>query len=437
MSETTKSQEIRKSLQASWIEYLSFSSIKELRNNEALFLKHYINYQWDNNIFIATAVGKSCHHGIEMFYSDLDNNKKLWDTNQKLLFEKIIKIAQDYAKDEYIAKNKKPDDFWNSKTMIEFGGYSDVALKVDDYAKQAEVVDAIIPTDVAEREKAQKALDALEVEIKALILKHKEKDAKLDDFIQYGKEWSIESIMEKINMGIINWFQQVYPKIMNWKFISSEYNRTLDITDLNGEILDLPCKIIVDCIFEDENGETIIVDWKFKGQLSNEESIKPEYDMQGCTYFFGVWAGLAKKPKKAVFIEIQPSEAKPSMYLQVDLRAECEKHNIDWAKGNNGKWMTNGMMQEALLAINAIEMKPVVYEYDVDFVAKPYLLDMFLALYTETIVRLYQLLIEGRGFKPNIFDQWFDGGVTVYKEWMDQFKPKEAPDYTEEDAIDL
>lgn len=211
--------------------------------------------------------------------------------------------------------------------------------------------------------------------------------------------------MEKINMGIINWFQQVYPKIMNWKFISSEYNRTLDITDLNGEILDLPCKIIVDCIFEDENGETIIVDWKFKGQLSNEESIKPEYDMQGCTYFFGVWAGLAKKPKKAVFIEIQPSEAKPSMYLQVDLRAECEKHNIDWAKGNNGKWMTNGMMQEALLAINAIEMKPVVYEYDVDFVAKPYLLDMFLALYTETIVRLYQLLIEGRGFKPNIFDQ--------------------------------
>lgn len=151
-------------------------------------MKHYINYQWDNNIFIATAVGKSCHHGIEMFYSDLDNNKKLWDTNQKLLFEKIIKIAQDYAKDEYIAKNKKPDDFWNSKTMIEFGGYSDVALKVDDYAKQAEVVDAIIPTDVAEREKAQKALDALEVEIKALILKHKEKDAKLDDFIQYGKE---------------------------------------------------------------------------------------------------------------------------------------------------------------------------------------------------------------------------------------------------------
>jgi hypothetical protein len=36
------------------------------------------------------------------------------------VIDHIIKDAKDYAKQEYIAKYRKGDDFWNSKTMIEF-----------------------------------------------------------------------------------------------------------------------------------------------------------------------------------------------------------------------------------------------------------------------------------------------------------------------------
>lgn len=57
--------EMGQQIVASGINYLSFSSMKELRNNEALFLKHYINYEWDNTIYLATIIGKSCHHGVE------------------------------------------------------------------------------------------------------------------------------------------------------------------------------------------------------------------------------------------------------------------------------------------------------------------------------------------------------------------------------------
>ena len=42
----------------------------------------------------------------------------------------------------------------------------------------------------------------------------------------------------------------------------------------------MPLKVIIDAVFEDENGDLIIVDWKFKSQLSDDESIKPDYDMQ-------------------------------------------------------------------------------------------------------------------------------------------------------------
>jgi hypothetical protein len=58
----------RELLQGSGIEYLSFSSMKELRNNETLFFKKYINYEFDNNIWTSTIIGKSCHEAIEMFY---------------------------------------------------------------------------------------------------------------------------------------------------------------------------------------------------------------------------------------------------------------------------------------------------------------------------------------------------------------------------------
>jgi len=53
-------------------------------------------------------------------------------------------------------------------------------------------------------------------------------------------------------------------------------------------------------------------------------------------------------------------------------------------------------------------LKPVVYEYIIDFDDQSYLLDMWLIFYKQTIKRLYQLLVEKDDFMPNIFDQSFD-----------------------------
>lgn len=443
-------QQTREQIQASWIEYLSFSSMKELRNNEALFLKHYINYEWDNLIYLATIIWKSCHHAIECFYNDPanaeiynkdpeveteENKGDLSKTDpKKFVLDKITKFAKDYAKTEYIAKNRKGDDFWNSKTMIDCGWYADIEKLVDDYKKKAEEIKKLEVVD--EIKKAETDLEKIWEKIKKAIEKHKEKDAKLDDFINWGATWTYEKIMEGITFGVSNWFDQVYPRLKNWKLIWVEFERTLDCADLNGEILELPLKVIIDAVFEDENWDLIIVDWKFKSQLSDDDSIKPDYDMQGTTYFFGWWTIFGKKPKKAMFIEIQPAEAKCTVTLQADLRKLCDENEIDWAKWNNGKWMTNAMMQDALISKWAIELKPVVYEYILDFEAQAYLLEMWLVFYKQTIKRLYQLIVNWDDFMINIFDASFNGWITVYQEWMQQFLPNKV-EIDINDAVEL
>lgn len=122
---------------------------------------------------------------------------------------------------------------------------------------------------------------------------------------------------------------------------------------------------------------------------------------------------------------------------QAELRELCEANGIDWEKGNNGKYMTNALMSDALLDCGAIALAPVVYEYVVDFTEKTYLLDMWTVFYRQTIKRLFQLLVENDDFMPNIFDGNFGGGVIAYQEWMYQYIPKDKPEYTEADAVDL
>lgn len=443
-------QQTREQIQASWIEYLSFSSMKELRNNEALFLKHYINYEWDNLIYLATIIWKSCHHAIECFYNDPanaeiynkdpeaeteENKGDLSKTDpKKFVLDKITKFAKDYAKTEYIAKNRKSDDFWNSKTMIDCGWYADIEKLVDDYKKKAEEIKKLEVVD--EIKKAETDLEKIWEKIKKAIEKHKEKDAKLDDFINWGATWTYEKIMEGITFGVSNWFDQVYPRVKNWKLIGVEFERTMDVCDLNGEILDLPLKFIIDAVFEDENGDLIIVDWKFKWTLADDTSIKPDYDMQWATYFYGGMTAFGKKPKKAIFIEIQPSEAKPPYMQQAELRELCDANGIDWEKWNKGKYMTNALMTDALMEKWVIELKPVVYEYTIDFVEKPYLLDMWQVFYNQTIKRLHQLLVQNDDFVPNIFDQSFDGGIIAYTEWMAGFMPVKA-EIDINDAVEL
>jgi len=424
----------RDSLMGAWIQYLSFSSMKELRNNEALFLKHYINYEFDNWVYVATIIWKSCHFWVEHFLQD-EQMRKLYAKDPETTMSAVIKNAQQYAKDDYITKNKKPDDFWNSKTMIAFWWYDDIFKLVNDYKKVQDEKDKL--NVFTEMQIKDKEIEEIWEKIKKAISKHKKKDEKLDDFIKYGTTWSIEKILEGIEMWLKNWFAFVYPKVKNWKLISAEYNQTLDIFDLDWVVLDLPVKFIVDAVFEDEDLDLIIVDWKFKGLLSSDETIKPEYDMQWSTYFFWCFTAFEKRPKKALIIEIQPSDPKPPTMYQPELRSECDKNDIDWAKWNGWKYMTNAMMQDALLEKWVIELKPVVYEYIIDFDDQSYLLDMWLIFYKQTIKRLYQLLVEKDDFMPNIFDQSFDWGITVYQEWIAQFKPKETAEYTEDDVVDL
>lgn len=210
--------------------------------------------------------------------------------------------------------------------------------------------------------------------------------------------------MDGIQKGMTNRFTFVYPKIKDWKLIATEYNTTTDVEDLTGAILALPVKTIIDAVFQDENGEYVIVDWKFKSQLTDGESIKPDYDMQGATYIFGLMGGMRVVAKRAIFIEIQPMEAKAPYMQQAELRDLCKTNEIDRENGNNGKWMTNGLMQDELTKKGVIQLKPVINEYTIDFSEKIYLLEMWTVWYKQTINRLFQLLVVGDDFIPNIFD---------------------------------
>lgn len=416
------------------MEYLSFSSMKELRNNEGLFLKKYINYEWDNWTYIATIIGKAGHHWVEKFLEDIEM-RKLYKKDPKVTMDAVIKNAQQYAKDDYIAKNQKPEDFWNTTKMITFGWYDDIFKLASD--KDKLVWDREKSMVYVDQQELDKKIEKIDQDIVLAIRKHKRKDQKLDDFIRYGTTGSIEKILDWIDKGLRNFFEMVYPTIENWKLISAEYNQTLDVCDLDWVVLDLPVKFIVDAVFEDENGDLIIVDWKFKGQLSWDEAIKPEYDMQWSTYFFGCLTAFEKKAKKALIIEIQPKEQGFPYMKQPELRNLCDVHDLDWKTWNNGKYMTNAMMQEELAKKEVIEKAPVVYTYEIDFEEKAYLLDMWMILYKQTIKRLFELLVEKDDFKLNIFDQAFDGWLTVYEQWMGEFIPKDEPEYTEDDAVEL
>ena len=425
----------RELLQWAGIQYVSFSSMRELRSNESLFLKKYINYEFDNNIWTSTIIWKSCHESIEMFYCDYES--LVWyGKDPDVTKQKIIKFWQDYAKEQYIQKNQKPNDFWNTKTMISFWGYEDLRKLVDEYKTQADIIKDL--KDLWELESSNKTLEAIEDKIQKVIKKHKKKDWWLDDFIKWWATGDIDKIMDGIQKGMTNWFTFVYPKIKDWKLIATEYNTTTDVEDLTGAILALPIKTIIDAVFQDENGEYVIVDWKFKSQLTDGESIKPDYDMQGATYIFGLMGGMRVVAKRAIFIEIQPMEAKAPYMQQAELRDLCKTNEIDRENGNNGKWMTNGLMQDELIKKGVIQLKQVINEYTIDFSEKIYLLEMWTVWYKQTINRLFQLLVVGDDFIPNIFDGNFGGGVIAYQEWMKDFLPaSKTPEFTDADAVDL
>lgn len=427
----------RELLQWSWIEYLSYSSMKELRNNELLFFKKYINYEYDNKIWLSTAIGKCCHHALELFYTDIETNKPLYHSDFPFLLEKVTKFAKDYAKEEYLQKNQKPWHFWNTQSMLEFGGYDDLRKQVDQYKALLDEVKGIDDTSLFEDKKLEVA--EMETNIKKTIEKHKKKDEKLDDFINWWKEWSIEKIMTGIEWGLKNWFSQVYPKIIDWKLLGTEYNRTLPVQDIEWNDLVLPLKVIIDVLFETPEGDIVIVDWKFKGTLmSDEYEFSPEYDMQWATYFHWVVAWLEQVPTKALFIEVKPSEQKAPYYKQPELRDMCDEHWIDWATGNNGKYMTNDMMTAELIKQWKLELAPVINEYTVDFQKRYYVLEMWQKFYNQTIKRLMELLVENDEFIPNIFDGSFGGGVIAYQEWMQEYTQRDViKTFDVNDVVDL
>lgn len=101
---------------------------------------------------------------------------------------------------------------------------------VDEYKAKADEIKGI--TDETALLEANKDLEAIGKKITKAIEKAKEKDAKLDNFINWGATGTIDKIMDGITAGLKNWFSIVYPKVKGWKLIATEYNRTLDVADL-------------------------------------------------------------------------------------------------------------------------------------------------------------------------------------------------------------
>ena len=117
--------------------------------------------------------------------------------------------------------------------------------------------------------------------------------------------------------------------------------------------------------------------------------------------------------------------------LQPELRKLCEKHNIDWATGNNGKYMTNDLMKEALVKVGEIEKpqarKPIV----IDYTERPDVVNAFIKIYKLVVNRigimsLYDIPLE---FLPNPFAMY-----SGEQSWQD-FKAELNNDRTWKDAV--
>lgn len=371
-------------------------------------------------------IGKAYHYGLEQYWlSVLDHkdNPEIIILNQ----EDVTKHAVDFLKDEIRANQAM--------------GIGDLA---DDKGIKLETLKELIDLAEIEEEDSPDKIDAL--------AKLKKKKIDLDDiraarrkYIDWGKTGNPKDAEESVKQAVANYFNE----LPNYNPLFTEQAETVDFVDIEGRPMPIPLKGVVDLIAEDEDGEIIVVDHKAVYKHADPETDKAQYELQAGAYFFIAQALTGRIPKAMIFDEVvKTAPSAGTGLLQKQLRELCDKHGIDWATGNNGKYMTNDLMKEALIEVGELEKpqarKPIVINYT----EKPDVVNAFLKIYKLVVNRigimsLYDIPLE---FLPNPFamysgeQSWadFKAELDNEKTWKDTVAAKkENEDFINKEELDF
>lgn len=403
-------------LKEAGIAHLSYSAIKDLRNNEYIFKMHYIDKNFGDEIYLSSIIGTWCHYWINKFLQNAFEYSKEYEQKEyDLCVKQTINEAILFVFKKYITQNKKYDKYYSD---------IDAILKTYSYYLDDDLL-AIVASYTSEEDKVKK------IEAQTSIFRRiRQMDENLPDNIRWGVRWNMQTIIEWIVNWLCNWFNEVYPTLKDLTYYDSELEFTTSIKDKDNNPYDVPLKSVIDAIFKDNEWNYYIYDWKFKTALLNLEEtdceFHPPYDLQGTTYYIALKNYLNLTDKTKIFVrifELTMSEPKPEYFLQKDLRAMCDKEWIDWFHWwANAKYMTNDQMTEHLVMRWVIKIKPCSLLYKVEPTERLYLLTIWHDLYSSSIQRLIEIFVENKGILPNFFDWNFDWWITIYKDYLKQFQ---------------
>lgn len=376
------------------VKHFSVSGILEYMKNEQSFFKKYIRLEFDNITCPSLLVWQAFHTGLNYYYSSLINGETLPMT-----------AVIEFAKTHLLEAIRENEDMGLEELLT---------TRLTEKQKE-------------EWEKLKETNDRENKEIELLrsfwITDEEVQEAK-KRYIEWWKTQNPATAILDVETLIKNYFDNL-PNYKN--VLYSEIKETIEIFDLDGEVLPLPLKWILDLIIRDDEGNICIVDHKRVGSFTDITKWKASYELQAGAYFFIAWAITGERPKKMIFDEVLKWEAKvickedPSRkLLQADLKELADANGIKYEKNVKNAELITKLLDAGVLEYTKT-LKPIIIDFD----ENPEVITAFLAIYKIILNRLAIMTITDLPFEflPNPFsdfsgeESWQD-----FKAWLDTTK---------------
>lgn len=361
------------------VRHLSFSAIRSFLQSENMFFKRYVRLEFDVKEKPAMLIGKAAHETIERIYQDKSNGitGENYQDIAQAVLTRMLNEARKNAQDRLGIKEIDPEQESTIKDQIE---------------KEA---------------------------------------------IEWGKTVTEEKAREQLTFAISNYLAN----LDNSETISTEIMETVQFTDLEGQIMPLPLKGIIDRIERNEIAEEGLRDYKIVAMFSDPNEKNAAYELQAASFYY-VFQGLKGYPPKfAIFEEVLKKESgyilkedPTRRLLQKDLRELCEKHGLGWEKYDK-----NEDLQNKLILAGVLVKEPSVQKIVIRYEERMDIIETFLEIYKRILNRLGLIALYNveYGELVNPFDQM--NGKDAWKDFTEGIglgiDTKKRPELANEDSL--
>lgn len=407
------------------IKHFSVSWLLEYMKNEQSFFKKYIRLEFDNKTGQPLMVGKAYHAALDYYYQN------------------IITPSE-------IPLEFSPIEFWKINLLNEIKANEDLGIKefISSKLPKEKIVEfmQILPnTDLEEAPNFEKTFEMFEdlkdretEFLESCGISQEDINEARKKYIDWGSTQNPTSAIIEVEIALNNYFEN---EPLFAQVLYSETKETVQICDLDGEILPLGLKGALDLITKNEKGEVIIVDHKAVWKFADMTKGKASYELQAGAYFFIAWAITWERPKAMHFNECLKSEAKIWVWLlKWDLVKLCEENGLDTS------WVVDAL-KTRLIDAWVLKKEPVIKPIIIDFDENPEVVNAFLKVYKIVLNRLALMSLTDSPFEflPNPFadysweESWIDFKLDLdtSKTWKDTLKEKQDSSQEEIREIEL